>query len=63
MPVRWTPFPEAVFDRIENELTETFGGVTAYKRALAPGWWKRGGHTQGDEIAIFEVAADRVDRD
>jgi hypothetical protein len=57
-----TPFPDAMFDRIENELTETFGGVTAYKRAPAQGRWKSGGDTQGDEIAIFEVVVDRIDR-
>jgi hypothetical protein len=57
-----TPFPDTVFDRIENELTETFGGVTAYKRAPAQGRWKSGGQTQGDEIAIFEVVVDRIDR-
>ena len=58
-----TPFPDTVFDRIEKELTETFGGVTAYKRAPAQGRWKSGGQTLGDEIAIFEVVVDRIDRD
>ncbi|WID99367.1 hypothetical protein QO058_14710 [Bosea vestrisii] len=57
-----TPFPDTMFDRIENELNETFGGVTAYKRAPAQGRWKSGGQTQGDEIAIFEVVVHRIDR-
>ena len=57
-----TRFPDTMFDRIEQELTEKFGGVTAYKRAPAQGRWKSGGQTQGDEIAIFEVVVDRLDR-
>jgi len=57
-----TPFPDTAFERIKDELTETFGGVTAYKRAPAQGRWKSGGQTQGDEIAIFEVVVDRLDR-
>ncbi|RYF36332.1 MAG: hypothetical protein EOO21_02205 [Comamonadaceae bacterium] len=57
-----TRFPDTVFDRIEQQLTETFGGVTAYKRTPAQGRWKSGGQTQGDEIAIFEVVADGIDR-
>jgi len=52
-----TPFPNTMFDRVENELTETFGGVTAYKRAPAQGRWKSGGQTQGDEIAIFRSSS------
>jgi hypothetical protein len=30
--------------------------------APAQGRWKSGGQTQGDEIAIFEVVVDRLDR-
>lgn len=57
-----TRFPDTVLDGIENELTEQFGGVTAFKRAPAQGRWKSGGQTQGDEVAIFEFVVDRVDR-
>jgi hypothetical protein len=56
-----TPFRGEVFDRIEDELTEKFGGVTAYKRAPAEGRWNSGGEMQVDEIAIFEVVADGID--
>lgn len=57
-----TPFPDTMFERIEDELIEKFGGVTAYKRVPAQGRWKSGGQTHGDEIAIFEVVVDRIDR-
>lgn len=57
-----TPFPEPVFTDIETALTEKFGGVTAYKRAPAQGRWKSGGSTDTDEIAIFEVITDAIDK-
>jgi hypothetical protein len=53
--------PRQNVGRIEDELTEQFGGITAYQRP-ARGRWKSGGQTQGDEIAIFEVVVDRLDR-
>lgn len=56
-------FDRAEFERVEDELTEAFGGVTAFVRAPAKGRWKKSGHaTDDDSIAIFEVMADQLDR-
>ena len=56
------PVPAAAFDRIKAELTERFGGVTAFLRSPAEGAWKpSGGHVVHDRVAIFEVMVDDVD--
>ncbi|MGV3585606.1 MAG: hypothetical protein ACO1OF_01285 [Adhaeribacter sp.] len=34
------PFPTDVFTRIRQELTEKFGGITAFSRSPATGLWK-----------------------
>jgi hypothetical protein len=57
-----TPFPREAFDRVRRELTERFGGVTAFVRAPASGLWRDDdGVVRRDEIAIFEVMADALD--
>lgn len=57
------PFPRAEFDRVSRELTERFGGVTAYLRAPASGAWREeGGDVTRDDMAIVEVMADNLDR-
>jgi len=56
------PFPREEFDRVKEELAEDFEGVTAFIQAPAEGLWKQqGGHSQNDDIIIFEVMTDRVD--
>ena len=56
------PFGSAMFREVAAELTERFGGVTAYTRAPAEGRWKdeqdREAH---DEIVIFESMVERLD--
>jgi len=56
-------FPAAHFRRVRDELTQAFGGMTAYTRAPAEGRWKEhdAGRVQHDEIVIFEVMVPRVD--
>jgi hypothetical protein len=49
-------FPRAHYERVANELTERFGGLTAYTRAPAEGRWREPGvATARDEIIIYEV--------
>lgn len=51
------------FDRVRDELAEAFGGVTALRRSPAEGLWKDdGGEVSRDELVIFEVMADALDR-
>ena len=57
-------FPTQEFDRIRRELTDRFGGVTAFLRSPAVGLWTdEGGQIRRDELAIFEVMTDALDRE
>ena len=54
-------FPRDAYDDVARELTERFGGLTAYTRAPAAGLWKEGGETQRDDIVVYEVMVDALD--
>lgn len=54
-------FDGGLYDAVQKELTERFGGVTAFSRAPAEGLWKDGGKTRGDDIVVLEVMTDAVD--
>jgi hypothetical protein len=57
-----TPVSPALFDRTKSELTERFGGVTAFLQSPADGAWKHsGGDVVHDRVAIFEVMVEDVD--
>jgi hypothetical protein len=56
------PFARADFERVRAELTERFGGVTAFLQSPASGVWKDGGETTHDELVLFEVMTDALDR-
>ena len=54
----------AHFARVMGELTDRYGGVTAYLRSPAEGSWVQGGGTvDKDEVVMFEVMVDHLDRD
>jgi hypothetical protein len=58
------PFPRTHFDKIRGDLTNQFGGVTAFLRAPAEGLWEEGeGKVARDEIVILEVMTETLDRD
>ena len=51
------------FVQLRAELADRFGGVTTYMRAPARGLWKDdAGETTRDDIVIFEVMTDELDR-
>ncbi|GEO03847.1 hypothetical protein AAE02nite_15110 [Adhaeribacter aerolatus] len=57
------PFAQTVFNEIQQELTEKFGGITSFSRAPATGLWKENEEkTVKDEIIIYEVMAETLDR-
>ena len=57
------PFPKAFFDRVREGLTKQFGGVTAFVRSPAVGVWENeSGAVCRDDIVLFEVMVDGVDR-
>ncbi len=55
-------FPRALFDGVRTELTEAFGGVTAFVRAPASGAWEDDrGKVQRDDLVLLEVMAPELD--
>lgn len=57
-------FPPALYEEIRRELTDRFGGMTAYVRAPAEGTFEAGsGQVLRDEIVIVEVMCDDLDED
>jgi hypothetical protein len=56
------PFARADFERVRAELTERFGGVTAFLQAPASGVWKDAGETTHDELVLYEVMTEALDR-
>lgn len=56
------PFSRAMFQDVARELTERFGGLTAYTRAPAEGLWRdEAERTSRDEIVVYEVMAEQLD--
>jgi hypothetical protein len=56
------PFAAQLYRRVRDELTDRFGGLTAFTRAPAQGLWQdRPGDTVRDEIVVYEVMVERLD--
>jgi len=56
------PFARALFDELAEELTQRFGGLTAYTRAPATGIWEeQPGHTVRDQVVVYEVMTDQLE--
>lgn len=47
---------------IRKLLTEQFGGLTTYARAPATGLWKDGDETVRDDVVVYEVMVEELDR-
>ena len=56
-------FPDAMYRSIREQLTERFGGMTAYTRTPAEGHWQsEDAATVRDDMVIYEVMVDQLDR-
>jgi hypothetical protein len=51
-----------LYARVRKELVERFGGLTAFSRSPAEGLWVEDGKESRDDIVIFEVMTDELDR-
>lgn len=60
-----SPVASEQFARVRVELTERFGGVTAYSRSPATGLWKRDDDEaiERDQVIMVEVVVDVFDRE
>ena len=56
-------FDRAEFEKVRAELIERFGGVTAFLQSPASGLWQDEGETSRDELFLFEVMTESLDRD
>ena len=56
-------FPQSEYLRVRDELSDRFGGITTYMRSPARGLWKETrDSTVQDDIVIYEVMTDELDR-
>jgi len=56
------PVAHERFAQVRDELTERYGGVTAYLRSPAQGTWKVGEAVDRDEVVMCEVMVQELDR-
>jgi hypothetical protein len=57
-------FDGALFENVRHELTERFGGVTAFERSPAVGLWKESpSEVTRDDVIKFEVLSDQVEHE
>ena len=55
--------PHERFAQVRDELTDRFGGVTAYLRSPAQGTWKvESGDVDRDEVVMCEVMVEALER-
>lgn len=56
-------FPRQLFSEVGEALVARFGGLTAFTRAPATGLWQDDGvHTERDQVVVYEVMAETLDR-
>lgn len=55
------PFDAAKYTAIRQQLTERFGGLTAFTRSPAQGTTTDAGRTVHDDIVVFEVMTEKLD--
>lgn len=57
-------FAPSLYEEVEDAMTQRFGGVTAYLRAPASGAYRNAsGRVMEDDVAVFEVMCEQLDRD
>jgi hypothetical protein len=63
LSVNGAPIARDHFAEVATELADRFGGLTAYTRAPANGLWQSpGGITTADQVVVYEVMTDHLDR-
>jgi hypothetical protein len=55
------PFGRQDFEQVSAELTDRFGGVTAFIRSPAAGLWAEEGETRRDDVIIIETMVHGLD--
>jgi len=55
------PFAASTYKRLRDELSEQYGGVTAFTRAPAEGETKAAHGKVHDDIVVYEVMTETID--
>jgi len=55
-------FPAGTFAKVREELIDKFGGLTAFSRAPAEGTDTERGEERHDELVVFEIMTEQLDR-
>lgn len=55
-------FQPTLYNTVRGELVEQFGGITAYSRAPAHGLWHDSEQLVRDDLIIYEVMSETLDR-
>src|ERR671912_719640 len=56
--------PKSLFTETLKELTDKFGGATAFTRNPAEGFWGQpGGRVEHDEVVVIEVMVEAAEND
>jgi hypothetical protein len=55
-------FQSSHYMKVRSQLIKKFGGLTAYTRAPAVGLWDSGSAITQDDIIVFEVMAEALNR-
>jgi hypothetical protein len=56
-----SPFKKEKYAEIREQLTQRFGGLTAFTRSPAQGTTTDGGKTVHDDIIVFEVMTETIE--
>ena len=51
-----------LFREVRQTLLDRFGGVTAFTRAPAQGLWQDGARVEHDEVLLYEVMVEHLER-
>jgi len=58
------PLARERFDETTRELTDTFGGATAFTRSPAEGFWEHpDGGVKKDDMIVVEVMVESIDEE
>ncbi|AHG49247.1 hypothetical protein RLEG12_09900 (plasmid) [Rhizobium leguminosarum bv. trifolii CB782] len=53
---------EELIATVQHEMTERYGGATAYLNSPAEGLWSNGAREEEDVVVVIEVMVDDLDR-
>jgi hypothetical protein len=57
------PFAARTYESLRDGLSEQYGGVTAFTRAPAEGETRSAGGKVHDDIVVYEVMTEKIDRE